>query len=88
MAVKTIMDVMRERGCTAKVEPGKPQHSPYYWAMAVAPNGGVLTAVSLEPSNGGVPEATFREFIADLDDPKTWATVGETMPKRSPLVQR
>jgi hypothetical protein len=26
--------------------------------------------------------ATFRDFIADLDDPKTWATVGETMPER------
>jgi hypothetical protein len=60
-----------------------------YWAMAVTPNGGVLTGVPLEPGNGGVHEATFSEFITDLDDPKTWATVGETMPKkRAPLVQR
>ena len=92
MSKITIMDVLREicdRGCTAKVDRGKPQHSPYYWAMAIAPNGGVLTAVPLEPSNGGVHEATFRELIADLDDPKTWATVGEAMPKkRATLVQR
>ncbi|MEA2649499.1 MAG: hypothetical protein QOG61_1934 [Candidatus Binataceae bacterium] len=88
----TIMDVLREicdRGGTAKVDRGEPQHSPYYWAVAaIAPNGGVLTGVPLEPGNGGVHEATFRHFIFDLDNPKTWATVGETMPKRSPLAQR
>jgi hypothetical protein len=50
--------------------------------MAIAPNGAVLTGVPMEPGNGVVHEATFRDFIADLDDPKTWATVGETMPER------
>jgi hypothetical protein len=85
MSKITIMDVVREicdRGCAAKVDRGEPQHSPYYWAMAIAPNGAVLTGVPMEPGNGVVHEATFRDFIADLDDPKTWATVGETIPER------
>ncbi len=84
MEKTTLVDVLREicsRGCTARVERTTARHDPHYWVFAVGPKGGLVSGIPVRPGSGTVHEIWFREFIADINDQKTWSTVGETMPK-------
>jgi hypothetical protein len=85
VAEKTMLDVIRvicARGCAARVDLLSQRRDPHFWVMAIGPNGGVLSGVPAEPNDGAVHGGSYRHFIDDLDDPRTWATVGEAMPER------
>lgn len=85
--MKNLHDVIRatqEHGAEAVIEMarGSPKLKDCFVVTAI-PFGNVsgsMTTILVDPDHN-VDDASFDHFLADLDDPKTWASVGATPPR-------